>query len=355
MEPSKSTENLTSRSSSDSNKVLLVVVVIAIVVGAIALILAIVSLSQPIVVMRDDGDSGSRGDGDSGGGGDDDAQTGDRDGGSTGGSTGWVDAGGYGADGKIWQLSFEHTGSNYGYIDDATGEVRGFQIDLATTVCQIAGKNCQMVYDSPTRCWESQKGARPQGGDGLMGAYYDGCVGWVQSYDRPRTFKFTNAYSYPILTVFMIKVGTTGFNWKDLTGKTIGFIDGWAYDEHCIAREKDNIVGWDLELDQIMRYPGREELLEGLISGEVDAIFDNKAGWIAGESTIEIVSDDITSCARDGLSVMMRKDNQLDVWWNDAFGKLRQTSQWRTICNDLLDEHGHRGGPQPEDFCVGLN
>ena len=81
MEPSKSTENLTSRGSSDSNKVLLIVVVIAIVVGAIALILAIVSLSQPTVLY--DGDSGGRGDGDSGGRGDDDAQTGDGDDGSS--------------------------------------------------------------------------------------------------------------------------------------------------------------------------------------------------------------------------------------------------------------------------------
>ncbi len=72
----------------------------------------------------------------------------------------------------------------------------------------------------------------------------------------------------------------------------------------------------------------------------MDAIFDNASGWVAGDPETEVVSRDIVSCARDGLSVMMRKDNQLDTWWNPAFETLKQTSQWRTVCNDLLDEHG---------------
>ncbi|XP_072047915.1 uncharacterized protein [Amphiura filiformis] len=314
--------------------VLIIVTVIAVLVAVIALILAIVAMNkggkQRISVTS------------SGGSGTSDGQTG-----------GGTPAAGQGNDDKIWQLSFEHTGNNYGYIDDASGELRGFQIDLASTVCQIAGKSCQMVYDSPPRCWESQPGARPQGGDGLFAQYYDGCVGWVQSFDRPRTFKFTTAYSYPIKTVFMVKKGNPGgFTWTDLTGKTIGFVNGWAYDEHCIAREKDQITGWDLTLDQIVRYPGREQLYDGLFNDEVHAIFDNAGGWIAGDSAIDVVSNDILSCARDGLSVMMRKDNQMDTWWNPAFETLKTTTQWRSICNDLLDEHGHRGGPQPADFCV---
>ena len=47
-------------------------------------------------------------------------------------------------------------------------------------VCQIAGKNCEMVYDTPQRCWDSQTGSRPLGGEGLFEKYYDACVGeWL--------------------------------------------------------------------------------------------------------------------------------------------------------------------------------
>ena len=81
-----------------------------------------------------------------------------------------------------------------------------------------------------------------------------------------------------------------------------------------------------------------------LISLQVVAIFDNAKAWIAktaSENDVKVVGNEITSCAKDGLSVMMRKDNQLDTWWNPAFEKLKKSqAQWRGICNDLLDEHG---------------
>ena len=77
---------------------------------------------------------------------------------------------------------------------------------------------------------------------------------------------------------------------------------------------------------------------------QVDAIFDNSRGWIAKTASangVKIVGDEISSCAKDGLSVMMRKDNKLASWWNPAFEILKKSeAQWRGICNDLLDEHG---------------
>ena len=40
----------------------------------------------------------------------------------------------------------------------------------------------------------------------------------------------------------MKKGNPKGFVWTDLTNAKIGIVDGWAYDEHCIAREKDRIT-----------------------------------------------------------------------------------------------------------------
>ena len=42
--------------------------------------------------------------------------------------------------------------------------------------------------------------------------------------------------------MFLVKKGNTGFDWTNLTGSKIGLVDGWAYDEHCIARQKDTIT-----------------------------------------------------------------------------------------------------------------
>ena len=41
----------------------------------------------------------------------------------------------------------------------------------------------------------------------------------------------------------MVKNDNSDFAWNNIKSTDkIGFVDGWAYDEHCIAREKDNIA-----------------------------------------------------------------------------------------------------------------
>ena len=40
----------------------------------------------------------------------------------------------------------------------------------------------------------------------------------------------------------MVKPGNPlGFDWTDIRGKTIGFIDGFVFDDFCVARETDRI------------------------------------------------------------------------------------------------------------------
>ena len=67
-------------------------------------------------------------------------------------------------------------------------------------------------------------------------------TGWIHDYERPRTFKFSDPFTKPYAALFTVKSGNpTGFSWKDLTGRTIGLIDGFAYNQHCIAREAATI------------------------------------------------------------------------------------------------------------------
>ena len=87
-----------SSNSGGSRSLLAVLVVIALVVGTIAVILGIVALSNRNINGKVNVNGGNYdGDGD-----DRDGDDGDR---TSGGN-----------DDKIWQLSFEHTGSNYGYM-----------------------------------------------------------------------------------------------------------------------------------------------------------------------------------------------------------------------------------------------
>ena len=43
-------------------------------------------------------------------------------------------------------------------------------------VCEIADKNCQIVYDLQQNCWDSIDGTAV-GGFGVFNFYYDACVG----------------------------------------------------------------------------------------------------------------------------------------------------------------------------------
>ena len=45
-----------------------------------------------------------------------------------------------------------------------------------TLVCEIADKNCQIVFDQQSNCWDSVDGTGI-GGVGLFNFYYDACVG----------------------------------------------------------------------------------------------------------------------------------------------------------------------------------
>ncbi len=57
-----------------------------------------------------------------------------------------------------------------------------FCVDFTITfliflVCQRASKNCRVVYDVWTRCWDSEEGQVARGGVGLMSNWYDACQG----------------------------------------------------------------------------------------------------------------------------------------------------------------------------------
>ena len=60
-------------------------------------------------------------------------------------------------------------------------------------------------------------------------------TGWVNTPARSLTFDFTRAF-VKRKDVALYVNNTSSVNYQDLSGLNVGFIDGWAADEHCLAR-----------------------------------------------------------------------------------------------------------------------
>lgn len=63
--------------------------------------------------------------------------------------------------------------------------------------------------------------------------------GWTNTYDRARTFRFSDDFEKPVLNALWIKKGGSLPSFPDLAGLKIGFNDGWQADEHCLSRYSD--------------------------------------------------------------------------------------------------------------------
>ena len=62
-------------------------------------------------------------------------------------------------------------------------------------------------------------------------------TGWYSTYERAVSVSFTKPFRKAIGNVFFVKRGNPeNFEASDLTGKTIGFLDGAAANEFCIQR-----------------------------------------------------------------------------------------------------------------------
>ncbi|XP_072042614.1 uncharacterized protein [Amphiura filiformis] len=333
MEPSSSEKNLYRKdSSSESNghsTLYLVLLVAAVCFAFAAFIIAIVSLtkqnvtSSPSVVNV---------------------------GGSGGGLTSSADY----DDDKVWLIHTGHGGTNSEYISEETGRVEGFNPDIMNAVCRIANKNCALVFDVYTNCWDNNAGETARGGVGMMAGWFDACGAWRVKPERQRTFAFSDEFSRGPYQGFVTLPGNPkDFNWKDITGKTIGFLDGFSADEHCLAKTEGTIVGAVLQEENIKHCIDFDECYDLLVAETIDAMFFS-ASKFRGRTEVELVSDELNFCGVGGFGMMTRFDGKLIDWWNPAQAKLLASKEYHEICQDVKITHGHMPGYAPEDFCLGL-
>ncbi|XP_072019215.1 L-arginine-binding protein-like [Amphiura filiformis] len=324
-----------------TDKVGLMLVVIALLVAVVALVIACVGLGQKgggdtynyINGGSTDSEGGTTG-----------AQTG-----SGGAGTGSGDSGsGSTSDTRIWTFAIGDGQYREAYIDEAEGTLKGFLVDLVNAVCKVADKNCRIMGDLWTRCWDNQAGEAARGGDGLMGFWYDGCPGWVGTFDRHRTFQFTDPYGKAELETLFVKKGAgASFNWRDLSGKKVGILDGYSSDEHCLAKQT-GITGVPLDESQIFHFQTPSDLVAAVNDDTVDVAF--ALNNVISTDDLDQTNAEI-QCYSSGPGVMIRVDNDLLSWWNPAMARLLTSNKYIEICQDLNEEHGHQPGRKPKDLC----
>lgn len=253
-----------------------------------------------------------------------------------------ISSGGGGATGsggrRIFTIATGHDWGAHNYFDKE-GYITGFSKELVEAVCEAAGIDCRTVWDKWTNCWDSTAGEHSMGGRGLLDGWYDGCMGWAKAVNRMQTFAFGTAYLRLTPSHFYVKKGSS-FDPTDIRGKKIGFMDGWAYDEKCIARQKD-ILGNELPVDKIVHYLQVQDAIDSLLNGTVDAL--------SGDDTVykqwlnQIESKGSYQCLLGGNTMMTRKDNDFLRYWNAGFAKIQSSGQFTKMCDDAATKHADYG------------
>ncbi|XP_071488008.1 uncharacterized protein [Diadema antillarum] len=241
---------------------------------------------------------------------------------------------------EVWKFAIGHDGTSVEYIDDTTGTLRGFHVDIVNAVCAEAKKTCRLVWDIYSNCWTSEAGQKSRGGVGLMSGWYDACTGWFNTHERALTFQFTAALRKPYNGVFYVKPGNPGgFDPTNIRAdQRIGFGDGWSQDEHCLARNSDAITGVPLDPSQILHFKTLAEIVAAVKSNQIDAAFVNEN--CLGDQLEQLGDLIITNCNRGGAAMMAPKDSTLSTWWNPAFEAIRQSGVYADICARIDTEHG---------------
>ncbi len=195
------------------------------------------------------------------------------------------------------------------------------------------------MWDVYENCYKSKAGERPRPGVGLSSRWYDGCVGWVKTYDRAVSVSFTDEFMKPSPNNFYVKRGNPrNFVNTDITGKIIGFMDGYADNEICLIRNK--VTRADLSPEMIRHFTTREGLVNAVNTGQVDAVFTDL--FLNLETDLDVApGGPVSKCVVHGPGVMVRLDSRLPEWWNPAFQQLKQSSEYKRICSEVPEKHGH--------------
>ena len=58
------------------------------------------------------------------------------------------------------------------------------------------------------------------------------------------------------------------------------------------------------------------------------------------DTGVDYLAESNVYCSPDGPALMMRKDNQMKGWYDDAWDELVSSDEYSEICDRIDNEHG---------------
>ncbi|RUS90139.1 hypothetical protein EGW08_002106 [Elysia chlorotica] len=221
---------------------------------------------------------------------------------------------------KVWLFAVDGRKRPYSFFD-AKGNLVGFDIDIITRVCALAGKQCEVVLAEFTECVFSNREITYPG-RGLMAGWFDACPGYVVSVDRQSAFDFTDPYLYTDASFTVAPGNPSGFNpdISDYSQFTFAHLTGALTNEKCLERlnktARNIVVAADL--------PDAKALL---LNGTANVLFSPRH-VIEG---LEVLPQRV-HCDTGGAAVILKKGSQMAQWWNPAFQMLRSSGEYQALC-----------------------
>ena len=214
----------------------------------------------------------------------------------------------------------------FNYLD-ASGELKGFDVDIAKALCEAMKVECTFV----TQDWDGMIPA-------LQNGNYDAIIASMSiTPEREEQIDFTNKYYQTPPAIAVPKdsdiVGTTK---EDLSGKAIGAQVSTTHARAAEAYFPDA---------EIRQYPTAEEYKLDIESGRIDAVMDDVV------VLTEWLNSDAGACCKllgtlpadpeiygRGVGVGLRKGNdKLKGMFNDAIATIRENGTYKTIQDQYFD------------------
>lgn len=211
------------------------------------------------------------------------------------------------------RIATEGAYAPFNYIDES-GELKGFDVDIAKALCKQMQADCQIVAQD----WD---GIIP----GLMSRKYDAVIASMSiTPERSRVVDFTDPY-YSNSLIF-VAPKTSSFDPKAVDGKTIGAQRATIAGQHLEDKLADKV--------SVKLYNTQDNAYLDLASGRLDAILSDQLpayDWLrsgAGEA-FEFRGEKID--IDDKIGIAVRKRDKLRERLNKALAEILENGTYDEI------------------------
>ena len=227
-----------------------------------------------------------------------------------------------GAMAQTVRIATEGAYEPYNYIDQATGKLVGFEVDLANELCKRAELTCEVVQNE----WDS---IIPN----LQSGNYDGIMaGMSITEERQKVIDFSENYTPPSKSAYMAPSADANIGEGAVVAAQVSTMQaGYIAEQPGVT---------------MLEYATPDESVAAVRNGEADAVFADKDYLvpIAGDSGGALVMLDADVALGGGIGIGLRKsDGELKAKFNTAIQSMKADG----TLNTLIEQHF---GPDADKF-----